>query len=197
METHETHPSPHHPGVTTDKVAHFIKTKPVKIAVCAVAGLVVLLLIFGAGIEVGFRKASHSFRWGENYHRNFGGPRQGFMQDMGRLGKEDYMDANGTVGQILKIDGQTITMKGRDNVEKIILVDTKTSIRSARGTISFAELKPDDLIVVIGEPNDAGQIVAKFVRVMPPPPADLPLPPQGQPFPTPLQPPVDLPSVQP
>jgi hypothetical protein len=194
METHETQPSPHHAtethhahapahqALTIGKIVQFIKTKPIKIGLCSIAGLIVLLLVFGAGIEVGFHKAEHSFRWGENYHRNFGGPREGFMQDFGRLGKEDYMDSNGTVGQILKMDGQTITMKGKDNVEKLILTDEKTSIRSARGTIALAELKADDTIVVIGEPNNAGQIVAKFIRVMPAPQNQ---PAQGQPTPQP------------
>lgn len=90
------------------------------------------------------------------------------MQDIGRLGKGDYMDANGTVGQILKVDSQTIVVKSQEGVEKIVLVNEKTEIKRFRETVKLADLKTDELIVTIGEPNEAGQIVAKLIRVMPP-----------------------------
>jgi len=207
METHETHhPShpatethqahaPAHQALTKDIVVQFIKTKPIKIALCSIAGLIVLLLVFGAGIEVGFHKADHSFRWGENYHKNFGGPREGFMRGGPKgLGQEDFIDAHGTVGQVIKIEGQTLIIKGRDGVEKTVLLKGGDEIRKGRETVAPADLKVDDMVVVIGEPNDAGQIEAKFIRLMPTPPnqpAPGQLPPpsaqpaQGQPTPQP------------
>ena len=89
------------------------------------------------------------------------------MQNFGRFGKEDYMDAHGTFGQILKIDGQTLVIKGKDGVEKIVLVDEKTSIHRFKEAIKISDLKIDDFIVIIGEPNEAGQIIAKLIRIMP------------------------------
>lgn len=129
--------------------------------------LIFLLLIFKLGMLVGFRKAGFSYKWGENYHRNFAGPRGGFFGDS--FGK-DFIEAYGTFGQIIKIDGSTLIVKGRENVEKIVLVKENTTIKHLRETIKLSDLKVDDYIVVIGEPNDKGQIEAKFIRVMPPPP---------------------------
>jgi hypothetical protein len=188
----ETHPTPKPSATASEKLSHFTLSKPFKITICIVGSLLVLLAVFGAGVEVGFHKASHSFQWGENYHRNFGGPRDGFMGNWGRqdpggagfgrggFGEEDYMNGNGVFGKILKIDGQTLSIQGIDGVEQIVLVSNDTSLRQNRDTIKLADLKADDYIVVIGEPNPSGQIQAKLIRVMPTPPFDQ-TPPSGQP----------------
>jgi hypothetical protein len=143
------------------------QSKWLKIALLVLGVLILVGASFGAGMFVGFKKAGFSYGWGENYHRNFGGPRGGFAGEfMGR----DMMNANGVVGQIIKIDGQTLVIKGQDNVEKIVLLKTESVLREHMNTIASADLKVGDFVVVIGEPNDQGQIEAKFVRVMPPPP---------------------------
>jgi len=128
--------------------------------------LVVLLLVFQAGMFVGFHKASFSYGWGENYHRNFAGPQGGFVDDfMGR----DFIDAHGVFGAVIKVDADTssIVINGRDNVERIILLNDDTSIKRFRDNIKIKDLEVGSPIVVIGDPNDAGQIEAKLIRVMP------------------------------
>lgn len=134
--------------------------------ILGIAGLAVVLFIFKAGMFVGERKANFSCRWSDNYHRNFGGPRGGFAPG---FGDRDFLDANGTFGKIIKIDGQQIIVGGANNAEKVILVDEKTVIRSLRETIKISDLKVDDTVVVVGEPNNVGQIEAKLIRVMPNP----------------------------
>jgi hypothetical protein len=52
-------------------------------------------------------------------------------------------------------------------LEKIIVLQDSTDIRRFRDVIKSSDLKVDDNIVVIGEPNAKGQIEAKLVRVMP------------------------------
>lgn len=139
-----------------------------------ILAFIALLLVFKAGTIVGFRKAGFSYQWGENYHRNFAGPRGGLFQD---FSGRDFIDAHGVFGQIMKIDpstgsGQaaTLVIKGRDDVEKIVLVKDDTVIRRLMETVKPSDLKVDDFIVVIGEPNNNGQIEAKFIRVLPSPP---------------------------
>lgn len=150
---------------------NFLKSKLFKGIILGITILVVLLIfglsIFKLGMLVGFKKARFSYKWGENYHRNFAGPRGGFFSDS--FGK-DFIEAYGTFGQIIKIDGSILVVKGRDNVEKIVLVKDSTAIRRLRETIKPSDLKVDDYIMVIGEPNDRGQIEAKFIRVIPSPP---------------------------
>ncbi len=156
---------------------NFFQSKNFKIILGVVGGIIIFLLVFQAGAFMGFRKASFSYRWAENYHRNFGGPREGFFND---FSGRDFIDAHGVFGQIIKIDGSTLVIKGRDDVEKIVLIKENTIIEHLRDTIKIADLKIDDYIVVIGEPNDAGQIEAKFIRFIPAPPKETsfePLPP--------------------
>jgi len=141
--------------------------------VLGIAGILVLSLVFKGGMIVGAKKADFSCRWNNNYHANFAGPREGFGKG---FADRDFIDANGTIGQIIKIDGQTLTINGRDNVEKIILVKEDTAIKSVRETLKIADLKIDDLVVVIGEPNETGQISAKLIRLMPAMGAAQPMP---------------------
>jgi len=140
-----------------------IKSNNFKIITFSIIGLVVLLMVFRLGMFVGFRKAGFSYNWGDNYHRNFAGPRGGFNDIMGN----DFIEANGAFGQIIKIDGQTIVTKGNNDAEKVILTTDKTVIKKLKDMVKITDLKVDDNIVVIGEPNNAGQIVAKLIRIMP------------------------------
>lgn len=147
-------------------VNKFFQSKSFKILLIVIGALILILSGFKAGEFVGFRKARFSYRWAENYNRNFAGPRGGFMHQS--FGKE-YVDAHGTVGQIIKIDGNTLVIKGQNDVEKTILISDKTVINRLRDNIKVADLKVDDLVVVIGSPDDSGQIEAKLIRIMPPP----------------------------
>lgn len=148
------------------------QSKIFRVVILSILVLMVILLILKIGMFIGAKRAGFTRGWGDNYHQNFGGPKGGFMAG---FGDKDFMQANGISGQIIKIDGTTITVSGRDNVEKIISTDDKTIIRNLDKTIKVSDLKVDDFIVVIGEPNDAGQIEAKFIRVMPQMPEGMPM----------------------
>jgi hypothetical protein len=139
------------------------RSKNFQIAIFGIVALIILISVFRLGMFVGFRKAGFSYQWGDNYHRNFAGPRGGFDDMMGN----DFIEANGAFGRIIKIDGQTIVTKGNNEAEKVILISDHTIIKKFKDTVKIADLKADDNIVVIGEPNDAGQITAKLIRVMP------------------------------
>lgn len=148
------------------------QSKSFRTVIWTLAVIILLLVVFSAGMYVGFKKADFSYQWGENYHRNFAGPRQGFGRDiMGELGGKDFIDAHGTLGQIIKIDNSTLVVKGIDNIEKIILVTDKTVINRFKDRIKISDLKVDEKIVTIGDPNNSGQIEAKLIRVLPPSPA--------------------------
>lgn len=145
-------------------VNKIFQSKKLRVTLIAIGTLIILLVVFQVGMAVGFRKASFSYSWAENYHRNFAGPREGFLGNfMGR----DFIDAHGVFGSIIKIDGSTLVIKGANNVEKTILLKDDTTIERLRETIKLSDLKVDDNIVVIGSPNDSGQIVAELIRVMP------------------------------
>ena len=154
---------------------NFFQSKLFKGIILGIGSLVVLIIIFSLGIFVGEERADFSFHWAEEYHKNFGGPSQGFL---GEVPGDDFANANGVSGQIMKIDlaqDQTasLTIKGEDNVEKSILVTNKTTIRMQRKNVKLSDLKINDYVVIIGNPDKNGQVDAEFIRVIPqsPPPS--------------------------
>jgi len=136
---------------------------------------IIMLLIFQLGVFVGYRKAKFSYKWGDNYHRAFGGPRGGFLR--GFEGK-DFINGHGISGAIANINGNDLIIKGRDGIEKIISATDATLIKRGGTDIKLSDLKIDDMIVVIGSPKDDGTIEAKIIRIfnsenMPPAPGFL------------------------
>ena len=147
---------------------NILDSKTLKIVILAIGCFVILAFVFGLGVFVGSQKAEFSFKWAEQYHRNFAGPKEGFLGDF--MGK-DFINGNGCFGQIIKIDGNSLTIKdNRDNTEKIIIAGDETTVTYQKENIKLSGLKVGDNVVVIGEPNENGQINARLIRIMPPPP---------------------------
>jgi len=138
-----------------------------KRAIIGLAVFVAVLVIFGTGVFVGEMKARFSYQWAENYHRNFGGPSGGFMGNL-RLPPppdNEFIESHGIFGQIIKIGDSDFVIKGQDNAEKIVVINKDTAITGGKQTITKADLKVGEQVVVIGSPNDQGQIDAKLIRV--------------------------------
>lgn len=134
--------------------------------VCGLGCALVLVVTFYCGTQVGYHRVSFERDWGENYGRNFGmmGPRRGFdFRD------ENFPNAHGAVGKIIKIALPSIIVQDRDNTEKVILLKDDTKIQEMTAGIKISDLKVDDFVVIIGSPNTSGQIEAKFIRVIPNP----------------------------
>jgi len=129
--------------------------------------LLAVLLVFKAGLTVGSRQADFACRWADNYHKNFAGPVGGF----GRFVSDDSgeMDPGSCLGHIIKIDRNQLIVDSRENLEKVIVINPRTDIRRFRDSITSDDLKINDYIVAIGEPNNSGQISARFIRLLPPP----------------------------
>lgn len=149
---------------------NFFESQTFRTVLTAVGIIAIALFIFQIGVFVGYKKASFSFGWSANYHRNFGGPEQkGFMARLPfppELRDNEFLNPHGIVGTILKIDGNTtIIIKGKDNAEKVIIIPENISIFDRKEDIKISDLKIDDEIMVIGSPNRQGQIEAKFIRI--------------------------------
>jgi len=142
----------------------FFQSKSFKIIIVCIAVAVSLFFVFSLGVFVGTQKADFSFKWAEQYHRNFAGPANGFFQ---QFEGKDFIEHNGVFGKIIKVNEDSIIVNGRNDVEKIILVGEKTTIKSLNNNVNISDLKVDDDVVIIGEPNSDGQIDAALIRVMP------------------------------
>jgi hypothetical protein len=167
--------------MNTDNILKFFRSKAFLAVIVSLFGLALLVGTFTVGAFVGYKKAAFSYQWGENYHLNFGGPRSGFVRQLGDFGGGDFIEGHGTFGQVIKIDGQTLIIEGRDKMEKVVLIKGDTELRGPNETSRSGDLKVNDFVVVIGEPNDSGQIEAKFIRVMPLPSPSAPLMPMPGP----------------
>ncbi len=147
---------------------------------CVLGVIIVSLLIFSAGVTVGFHKASFGRAWGDNYEHNFG-----MRPNHPMFGQDNFPNANGAIGKIIKITLPTIIVQDKDNTEKVVLIKDDTKIQKMMSIIKPSDLATDDFVVIIGSPNDQGQIEAKLIRIMP---AGMPAPlPPQVPAPTPIQ----------
>jgi hypothetical protein len=134
-----------------------------------IVGIVIFvysICVFGAGLFVGGMKANFSYRWAENYHRNFGGPGNGFMFDA-RMSppNNEFIQGHGIFGEIIQIGDSDFVIKGQDNAEKVVILSKDTAITIGRRTITKTDLKVGEQVVVIGSPNEKGQIEAMLIRV--------------------------------
>jgi len=157
-----------------DKIKNILESKNFRVVTYTIGVLLVIFLIFQAGMIAGFRKASFGHDWGDNYAMNFGGPQKG-PRVIGMMGGEfgdfgNLPNAHGAIGKIIKVTLPTmIVLDEKDNTEKVVLIDEKTEIMRMREVINKEDLKIDDHVIVIGTPNSSGQIEARLIRFLPAP----------------------------
>ncbi|KKR43131.1 MAG: hypothetical protein UT79_C0009G0005 [Candidatus Moranbacteria bacterium GW2011_GWC2_40_12] len=142
----------------------FIKSR---LFIGIIMGIFCLALLVGSfqiGMMIGFRKAQVSYAWSEHYDRNFGGPRRAIMGMP--IGTPQFMGAFGNFGTIIRIDDPAIIVSGSNNTERIIITDSKTQFINMQDKILRTDLKLGDNIVIIGESDDQGQIMARLIRLL-------------------------------
>ncbi len=145
------------------KFEELVKSKSFKVWSIVIISLVCAVIIFAAGVFTGLEKARFSLRWDENYPVNFVGKSRmpfGMPQD------KNFMNAHGSAGNIIRFDSDGVIIKDRAGDEKNILVDNKTVIKNDSRDLKISDLRLNDYIVVIGTPNDSGEVQAKFIRIL-------------------------------
>lgn len=130
-------------------------------------GLIVICLIFGAGMFVGEMKTRFSCQWAENYHKNFAGPKKGFFNEWRNMlpSPENFVQGHGIIGEIIEIKDNGFVIKGIDEMEKLVITSKDTLIKKGTETIQDS-LEVGQLVVIIGSPNSEGQIEAKLIRLI-------------------------------
>ncbi len=146
---------------------HFFHNQATSKIILILAVLLVILVIFQAGLTVGFRKASFACNWNDSFLQGPNNPRSmlaPFIND-----KDDF-NPHGAIGQIISTSLPVIMIKGQDNLEKVIHIGPNTAIRNFRQTASTSDLTVGQNIIVVGEPDDSGNIQAVLIRIIPAPP---------------------------
>jgi hypothetical protein len=148
-----------------------LKESKIKKVICILGCILVALVIFQAGKFVGFEQAGFSFMTGEQYFRQMNGnPDNQFMG----MNRGDFENSHGSAGKIVSINLPAIIVSDKDAIEKTIIISTSTDIKQFKDSIKAEDLKINDFIIAIGNPNNNAEVEAKLIRVMPDP-ANMPL----------------------
>lgn len=146
-----------------------VKSPKLSSLVRILAVLLVLAIVFWAGTAIGYRKAEFSYLSSSNYFRAFG--MHGGVLGNGMMGVipdvDSLLGGHGASGKVISVSLPNLIVSDGSGTEKNILITGETVIRSARSTIASTSIKNNDLIVVIGEPNDNGSINDRLIRIMP------------------------------
>lgn len=153
-EKQNPHPQSHGPN-------NFFGNKMAIVTIASLGGLILLVGTFAAGLNIGRREARFSESWGRYYPQNFG-----YVMPPPESGRMMMFNAHGVFGTILSIDKNTLTIKGTDNTEKTVLISSGTTIRQNTQDLKTMDLKVNQQIVVIGTPNEQGQINAELIRIL-------------------------------
>lgn len=152
-----------------EEIKRIARSHIFKVIICSIAGLLILLFVFQAGMFVGFQKAMFSNKIGENYFHEING-------DQGMMGipNGDFESAHGAVGKIVQLKLPLIVIEDQSSIEKTVQVGSTTQIRDVNGNEKTDDLKTDDFVVVFGSPSSSTNpvLLAKLIRILPPPPAN-------------------------
>ena len=113
-----------------------------------------LLLVFFLGLFIGRRE--------NRFFPYFGGG--------GRLMHRDFIPrdfGHGAIGAIENLGENTLVVRDRSGALKTVLVDNQTQIKRGHTSINFSDLKKDEQVIVLGDPEEKeGAIKAKLIRVI-------------------------------
>ncbi len=120
--------------------------------------LIIVILIFLAGEEVGYRRAEFSSQFSDNYTKIFGGR---------PMGDGGVGNSHGASGTIVKISLPEVFIESPDGSEKVITINNTSIIKELRNTVASTTLKVGDEVIVLGEPGPQGDVQAGLIRVIP------------------------------
>ena len=142
---------------------HSLHTSRSLTTICSV---LVLLIVFSAGIIVGYHKAHFSENWNRGYAQGFNNPRSmlaPFMHDADDVN----MNSHGAIGEIVSAHGSELLVKNQFEAEKVVIISSTTIIRSVRTIGTTTSFISGDHILAIGSPDEQGRIRATFIRIIP------------------------------
>ncbi len=145
-------------------MSNFLESKKVRAILWILGGLIVLVVVFGLGIAVGYDRAGFASGFDQNYFRIF----YGAAPDgpVGLMAPPMPVATHGVVGTVIDLGTSTISVKDQQGNEQSVAVSSGTDIRNGNGNIMIGDVVVGDQIAVIGEPNGEGQIDAHFIRIL-------------------------------
>lgn len=145
-------------------MSHILESKKVRVVLYILGGLVILFVVFGFGIAVGYQRAGFAMGFDRNYYKNFYGMPPGAAS--GTVAPPMPVAGHGVVGTIIDLGTSTISLTDQANNEHSISISSGTVIRSGNSDSVISDMAVGDQIAVIGEPDSNGQIDARFIRII-------------------------------
>lgn len=143
----------------------FLKAPKTKTLLWILCSILVVLVSFGVGIIVGYHRAIFASGWDENYYRNFyGASNSGFIMGIGPEAPPPF-NAHGVAGEVIDVGPSMLSVEDSAGNEQSVFVASATPIREMDNTVSLTAVEVGDRVTIIGEPNDDGQVEARFIRV--------------------------------
>jgi hypothetical protein len=143
----------------------FLQSRTVTKIMVFLGIVLAMLIVFQAGVVVGFHRGLFAGKWSQNYYRGLSGTNSIYSPFM-----RETKNPHGVVGEIISMSSSTFLVKGRDSAEEVVNITPTTTIRSLWNKASFDDFHNGTELVVIGEPDDAGEITASFIRILSPNP---------------------------
>lgn len=138
--------------------------KALRVSIYTLSILFTLSLTFLLGLNVGYHKASFAHGWSEHYEKNLGLERP---DSFGGMMRGRLPAPHGSLGTVLSINLPNIVIEDRDGTEKNILIASTTLIKRGMENASSSSIAINNTIIVLGNPNQEGQIEARLIRILP------------------------------
>ena len=129
-------------------------------------GILIVIIIFWAGIAVGYHKAQFSNNWHSHYAEQFTSKQSPFSIP-NDSDADNMPNPHGAFGQIISANLPLIIIKGPIEAEKTIVVTNTTVVRDVHDQVASTSLVAGQGVVVIGYPDEQGRVVASFIRILP------------------------------
>lgn len=150
-------------------ILEIIRSKTFQKVIVSLAMFLLLILVFSAGVRVGHRRTLFAYRFNEQHFGPFGGP-PGFPGEgpFPELRGKRFLISRGAFGTIADIDSSSsVLLVASSEGEKTVSVASDTLIVAGRHPAVFSDLRVADRVVVIGRPDEDGNIRAKIIRIQP------------------------------
>lgn len=143
-------------------IEDYFFTKNTKWILWGALALILALLIFHAGVEVGQQQPRHS-------HASFNGlpPQPGMLS--GIMPQQDFVaDGHGAVGTVATVTLPTFILTSRGGLDEEIYAGTSTVVTGGASADTSA-LKSGETVIVIGDPEDTddGYLDARIIHILP------------------------------
>lgn len=142
-----------------------LSSKKVRAVLWILGGLILLFVAFGLGVTVGYRRAGFAAGFDADYYRNFVGMGATSAGPAGFVAPPPPTVIHGVAGTVIDVGTSTVSVENQEGNERSVEVPSGTVIREGDNTIVIGNMAVGDQITVIGEPDDEGQIVARFIRI--------------------------------